>query len=386
MGVEYPNIQIITCDSDVMFWGDGVELYSADNIKRYRYRDYVKNYIPLNNSRSAVVMISNCIDNIDGAIIYLKEKNIDTVYFYIDDVFRLSLSPNMKYIQSYCEAKIINTIIEKCNLSKYYIYHCEKIKKNQTGLDLFDNTFYLDLFLLEFSQNPIFKKFDKIDDNFTKKISCLNNRYEHHRYLITTFLIDNKDVFLTFNDTDSIENIWERLLPVIDKFSDKNKEILLNNSFLVEPVFGEKKHFLTGEHQHTEEPLKMIKSGFVNIISETTFMVPYQYISEKSLKPMAVYRPFIMLGPSGNLSLLKEMGFKTFDNWWDESYDKETDHVKRIEMVYEVAKFILSKSYDEINRIYDEMESILIHNKKRIKKLPNYFLHNLQPHTKPKFI
>ena len=367
-----------------MFYNDGIELHSGNDVENYRYRDYVKRYIPL-DKYSAIVMISNCVDNIDGTIIYLKAKNITNVYFYIDDVFRLSLSPNIGYLNSYCEAKIIEDIIEKCNLSKYHIYHCERMEKNETQLKLFDNPSYLDLFLLEYSKNDLFKKY-KINNDFSKKISCLNNRYEHHRYLITSLLCHNKDTFLTFNDTDSLEGIKDRIEPLINRLSDINKQKYFDNRSTFTSRFGEMKHFLTGEHQHSTEPLNMIKKGFVNIISETTFMVPYQYISEKSLKPMAVYRPFIMLGPAGNLALLRDMGFKTFSKWWDESYDNEPDHVKRVEMVYDIANYILNKSYDEIHQMFEEMRDILLYNRKQIRKIPNYFLYNLQPHLKPKFI
>ena len=42
--------------------------------------------------------------------------------------------------------------------------------------------------------------------------------------------------------------------------------------------------------------------------------------TEKILKPIQQYHPFILLGMYG-LQNLRNLGFKTFDSVWDESYD-----------------------------------------------------------------
>ena len=49
------------------------------------------------------------------------------------------------------------------------------------------------------------------------------------------------------------------------------------------------------------------------------------------MNAMLNYRPFIMVGPTRNLEYMKRWGFMTFDQWFDESYDKEHDHSKRME-------------------------------------------------------
>jgi hypothetical protein len=49
------------------------------------------------------------------------------------------------------------------------------------------------------------------------------------------------------------------------------------------------------------------------------------------------------------------MGFKTFSNWWDESYDTETNHVKRLDKVFAIIQQIADMSMSDINTMYTEM-------------------------------
>lgn len=77
-----------------------------------------------------------------------------------------------------------------------------------------------------------------------------------------------------------------------------------------------------------------------DLVVETVFDYPYPYISEKTLRPIACKRIFIVLGPSGILSLLKTKGFATFDDIIDESYDNTLDPIERFKQVItETRKF-----------------------------------------------
>ena len=45
------------------------------------------------------------------------------------------------------------------------------------------------------------------------------------------------------------------------------------------------------------------------------------------------------------LKKLRELGFKTFGNFWDESYDEIEDKMERLEKVFEVIAYI-DKQFD----------------------------------------
>ena len=71
----------------------------------------------------------------------------------------------------------------------------------------------------------------------------------------------------------------------------------------------------------------------INIVTETTFCGEELFISEKIVKPILAFQPFIVLGPYGYLKELKKLGFKTFDSIWDERYDDEVNYEKRYDKV-----------------------------------------------------
>lgn len=116
--------------------------------------------------------------------------------------------------------------------------------------------------------------------------------------------------------------------------------------------------------------------SFCNLVIETTFNTNYEYygdsvfITEKTDKAIRFGQPFIILGQPNFLKELKSLGFKTFDKWWDESYDKVLNDDDRMECVFKLVKEIKSWDFDKIHRVYREMEEILTHN----QKVRNYIL------------
>ena len=56
------------------------------------------------------------------------------------------------------------------------------------------------------------------------------------------------------------------------------------------------------------------------------------------------------------------MGFKTFDKWWDESYDNDNSHTK-IKKIADIIEELHKKDVNELKMMYNEMMPILKHNK-----------------------
>jgi hypothetical protein len=69
------------------------------------------------------------------------------------------------------------------------------------------------------------------------------------------------------------------------------------------------------------------------VVTETVADGRRQHLTEKTFKPICLQMPFVMVAPAGSLEYLHRYGFKTFNHLWDESYDQETDMVKRIEII-----------------------------------------------------
>ena len=114
--------------------------------------------------------------------------------------------------------------------------------------------------------------------------------------------------------------------------------------------------------------------GFCNIIHDTYFdynQYNVNHFNEKIVKPMLAEIPFIIYGVPYQLKLLKELGFKTFDKWWDESYDTEIDTSNRMNKLNDLILNISKFESIKLNKIYDEMQPILSYNKKLMKYYVN---------------
>jgi hypothetical protein len=104
------------------------------------------------------------------------------------------------------------------------------------------------------------------------------------------------------------------------------------------------------------------KKTFVSLVSETSVNSNVVFFSEKIFKPIFACQPFILSGNRGSLQHLKDLGFKTFDKWWDESYDLEYTFPARVRKMLKVVTEIVNKTDDELITILQEMEETLIHN------------------------
>lgn len=84
--------------------------------------------------------------------------------------------------------------------------------------------------------------------------------------------------------------------------------------------------------------------------------------TEKSFRPILLQKPFVIAGHKGSLQYLKDLGYKTFSNVWDESYDsmEENDRLNSLLKLYE--KF-LHASGSEMQEICYKTIDILEHNR-----------------------
>ena len=96
--------------------------------------------------------------------------------------------------------------------------------------------------------------------------------------------------------------------------------------------------------------------------TETVYFGRRQHITEKTFKAIALEMPFVLVAPAGSLAYMREYGFKTFSSVFDESYDKETNDIKRIERVVKLLKELDDLSVKERWQIHEACLPIVEHN------------------------
>lgn len=107
----------------------------------------------------------------------------------------------------------------------------------------------------------------------------------------------------------------------------------------------------------------------VDIVLETAMNYPYNFISEKTYRPIICGRPFIILGPYHSLFFLRSLGFSTFSSIIDEQYDEIQDAEKRfISACQSIVEFI-DRPLDLVRKDVEQVKNILEKNQQNLKQL-----------------
>jgi hypothetical protein len=154
-----------------------------------------------------------------------------------------------------------------------------------------------------------------------------------------------------------------------------------NKSHFKNSITNEEIQFLlTCENTSTDQlnliennPAQMVvlddyKTSFVSLITETLTDADIMFFSEKIYKPISVGHPFIVLGNPKMLQMLRQFGFKTFSDYWDESYDLEEDLEQRMIKIISIMHELNSKPVVELVAMRESMKNILEHNQKLLNE------------------
>lgn len=84
-----------------------------------------------------------------------------------------------------------------------------------------------------------------------------------------------------------------------------------------------------------------------SLVVETQAKGPL-FLTEKTFKPLAFHHPFQVIASAGTLNKLRNLGFETYSNLFDESYDNIEHFDQRLAIIIDNLKSIEIKSYDSL--------------------------------------
>ena len=93
------------------------------------------------------------------------------------------------------------------------------------------------------------------------------------------------------------------------------------------------------------------QDSLIYVPTETVYFGRRTHITEKTFKAIALEMPFVLVAPAGSLEYLREYGFQTFGDIFDESYDEEIDDFRRIERITQLLKNLDNLSARERQQI-----------------------------------
>lgn len=326
----------------------------------------------------------------DSEIDFLNEHSV-AIYLFEPLLFRLHGDYNYAYYTelldtdscadiSCDELDDIQTFINQNKLTNVNIYAVEydiqKLKIDRyknLNLQCFDLILRCTAYAL---QHP-YKK------NISYKFHCSNWRYTAHRHLIIAYVAGRNGIYswyyrcsfnllkqinwFNFNNVKvNYPDIYDRLVLSIN-YLDTNSLKSIDNVSAHKRVTSMKECYYP---DHTESHNTLIDSYsrvFCAIITETRFAQPFSILSEKTLNPITEMCSFIIVGPPNSLEYLKQLGFKTFSKWWDESYDTELNHEKRMIKIFRLIDYIDSLSLKTLREMHNDMYETLAHNYNVVK-------------------
>lgn len=302
------------------------------------------------------------VDSFDKNAIYFVMKNKNARLF-------IANTPE-GYV--YRNLKTVYQLVSKYNIQNKVIYGSGNpdaeleyaewlVKKNlPKTFDVFFHSFWFS----EARQN-----FFDVGLNFTaekiKWFCCLNNRPHPHRLQTVTYL-DN----LNLLDHGIVTCLDTNYDPEVDKFSyeqivmsytknyndkfqllDQQKEITKHKL----PLNFDTDDYEQGSRPHDYNP-DIYDNCLINLVTETWYHKIWSYkyhnfLSEKTWKPIIAKQVFIIIGPQFTLQYLRNLGFKTFSDFIDESYDTLDDNERLFAAVDSLNSAIKKYSLQELNSL-----------------------------------
>lgn len=106
---------------------------------------------------------------------------------------------------------------------------------------------------------------------------------------------------------------------------------------------------------------RFYKNFFVEVVCETYFTGRCFFPTEKIWRPIMMKTPFIVHGPLHYLKHLQQLGFRTFDRWWNEDYD-DYGHNLRIVKILSILEDLIQLDHKQLYQLYQDMYATLEHN------------------------
>jgi hypothetical protein len=334
-----------------------------------------------------------------GVNIYLLEP---LCYYILGDRFAdttefnnsfYSEFPNQEISTDLIRSKELDSIVQyvKHNrLTRVTVYTCDyKVAEYLTHYTEFmklecDDWFIKKLILFDNYQLPGPK-------TFRKKFLCLNWRFTTARCIVSSYLVD-KECYLSWNyDMDPAyfdKVIWLNDPAHVDfkvEYSQKLKQLNMQSPLIVDLQLSSAKvlssNFSGHAYPETQDSVnptthnqyfsrlkQYYQNVFLDVVTESRYAQPTANVSEKTTQAMVFMTPFVLVAPPNSLEYLKVLGYKTFSNWWDETYDTQTDHVMRLKMIFKLLDYIQTLSKDDLSVLYNEMLPVLEHNQQHFIK------------------
>lgn len=205
--------------------------------------------------------------------------------------------------------------------------------------------------------DPYIKDIDIPTGPFSKKFAVWFHRGTYYRLDLA------KHLYLNHRDSSYISYQERGLLAdrkLVEYFTDANwawentpivhDQIFPNRQFNYDMIVGSSR--------------KPYSDYAVEVVAETD-VISTDWITEKTVKNLYIGKPFLLMSGVNSLAKIRQLGFKTFSPWINESYDTIPNIYLRLEAIKQEIDRL---STVDLNQLHKEIMPILQHNRKTYEK------------------
>lgn len=230
--------------------------------------------------------------------------------------------------------------------------------------------------------------------NRKKIFTCFNGGPRPHRLFLLAYLYSNqlleKCYYSLHTNHEAIKytqyhinyySPWYKdYRPLIDKLLDSN----INFPLVLTISPGD----FAGQHNISDHDIKLQFDSYFSVINETSFFkkdtliegdifnghLDSIFLTEKTFRTIACKQPFIMVSRPHTLKHMRRVGYKTFGEYIDESYDEIEDDVERFQKICEIIKDLCNKKRSFWKSFLDYTQPITEHNYEFLKSRQFYYI------------
>lgn len=229
------------------------------------------------------------------------------------------------------------------------------------------------------------------DKVYTKSFLSLNRRWRPHRPLLIILLWYKKLLekgYISFGPAgDDTKDNWDHIYDGMKCGTWQNRDlfkIIDENEQEIKKIpymYLDLPDLHINQAEQTRSTDTYYENSYFSLIPETTFYYHNQltnsrFITEKTFKAIAMRHPFVLATIPKSLEVLKNLGYKTFSPWINESYDQELDDNKRLLMIADEVERLANLNKDQLNEFIDNVMPICEHNYNLLRNKSEFIYRN----------
>jgi len=198
-----------------------------------------------------------------------------------------------------------------------------------------------------------------------KKFTALVRMHKYWRANIMSTIwqqqLDTDGYFAYGKDITANEKEEDNPIEVDNFFGLRQR----TRTFLSCPPFKADDYNSDEQNDHTMSVNEHFSNSYLNIVIESHMDVDQSkgvLLTEKTFKPIKNAQPFVIFGAKGSLQTLRDLGYKVFDDVFDNSYDNIENTTERYNTLITQVVQILEKPNFMIKEIYKKCKDDLLHN------------------------